>query len=205
MRGQRQYLEAAEWNPGLDNGQRTLGMVLSTLPGAEQEEIHWLVRLIENPRSPLSFPGQISLLRHDALHVLLGRGLNNQDEAFVIGFTMGAARATKAWHYRLFGWIARKLYPEPYRFSAEDQQVFEFGLGQGTNHAVEDVHLIPIEEKPDETVDAIRKWVGVNVHDLHAAYRSEKILVPHTHESQRLDIDFGGIDPSAILPPRDGD
>jgi len=64
MRRRSQYLEATEWNPGLDNGHRTMGMVLSTLPGAEQDDIHWLVRLIENPKSPIAFPGQISLLRH---------------------------------------------------------------------------------------------------------------------------------------------
>lgn len=197
----RRYLDTVDWNPGLDNGHRKLADVLATLPGAEQADIHWLVRLIENPRSPLAFPGQISLARHDALHILLGRGLNNQDEAFVIGFTMGSARITKQWHCRLYCWIARHLYPPAYRFKPEHQQVFELGLGQGWKHPVQDVHLVPIEKMLEDTVDMVRERTGIKVHDLHAAYRHEQILVPHTHESARLDTDFGGVDPSAIKPP----
>lgn len=202
MRSWRQFLDASDWNPGLDNGHRRLGDVLATLPGAAQEEIHWLVRLIENPKSPLAFPGQISLARHDALHVLLGRGLNNQDEAFVIGFTMGAAQATRRWQCRLFSWLASTLYPSAYRFEPEHRQVFELGVGQGWQHPVQDIHLLPIETMLDDTVDAVRERVGIRIHDLHAAYRHERILVPHTPESARLDTDYGGVDPSAIQPPK---
>jgi hypothetical protein len=35
---------------------------------------------------------------HDCMHVILGRGLLNQDEAFVIGFTMGSARKITEQH-----------------------------------------------------------------------------------------------------------
>ena len=76
-----------EWNPGLHNGKCNLQEVINGLPAATAEDIPWLVRLFENPASALAFPGAINLARHDAIHVLLGRGLRNQDEAFVIGFT----------------------------------------------------------------------------------------------------------------------
>lgn len=45
--------------------------------------------LLENPDSPLPFAGKIDLYRHDCLHLLLERGLSVEDEAFVVGFTMG--------------------------------------------------------------------------------------------------------------------
>ncbi|MCJ9430074.1 hypothetical protein [Kordiimonas marina] len=197
----RDFLEACEWNPGLDHGERTLGEVLETLPGVGPEAIHWLVRLIENPRSPLAFPGQISLERHDALHVLLGRGLNNQDEAFVIGFTMGAARSARPWHRRLFLWIARHLYPAPYRLESDHEIAFELGFGRGRKHKVQDIHLIPIETMLGETVAAVRRKIGIDLLDLYSAYCEEKLRLPHTLESRRLDTDYDGIDPSAIRRP----
>ena len=201
MRGYADYLEACYWNPGLHNGHRLLGDVLSTLPGVKQQDIHWLVRLFENPRSPLRFPGQISLARHDAVHVLLGRGLSNQDEAFVIGFTMGAAKACRRWHCGLFNWVARWLYPASYRFSVDDSRVFALGVGAGFKQPVEDIHLVGLEDMMGESVDSIRRRLGINVHDLHAIYRHERAYIPHTSESKRLDIDYGNIDPSDIVIP----
>ncbi len=201
MRRESQYLHACEWNPGLDNSHLTLGEVLNTLPGIEQSAVHWLVRLFENPASPLSFPGQISLKRHDALHVLLGRGLNNQDEAFVIGFTMGTVKDTKKWHRVFFTWVTKYLYPTPYRFTDDDKIAFELGFQQGRKHQVNDVHLIPFENKPNYKIKDLRLELGINVHDLYAAYRLEQSLIPNTFESRRLDIDYGNVDPSSISPP----
>ena len=54
-----------------------------------KEDISWLVWLIENPKSPFHLHGAVTLRDHDHIHVLLGRGQANDDEAFVIGFTMG--------------------------------------------------------------------------------------------------------------------
>lgn len=38
-----------------------------------KEEIPWIVRLLENPQSPLALSGKISLFDHDCLHILLNR------------------------------------------------------------------------------------------------------------------------------------
>ena len=87
----------SEWSPGLDNDDLTLEYVLETMPGVDAVEIPLIIRLFENPSSMIAFPGAISLERHDAMHVLLGRGLMIQDEAFVIGYTMGSHKKLKDW------------------------------------------------------------------------------------------------------------
>jgi len=78
-----------DWNPMLNNGEKKLGTVLKTMPSNEQQDISSVVKLFENPSSPIALPGAINLERHDCIHVILGRGLLPQDEAFVIGFYHG--------------------------------------------------------------------------------------------------------------------
>jgi hypothetical protein len=110
----------SEWNPGLDNDELELKYVLETMPGVEAAEIPLMIRLFENPSSIIAFPGAISLKRHDAMHIVLGRGLMVQDEAFVIGYTMGSHKKLKDWHVSLFSFISRNLYKSPYSFKRRD-------------------------------------------------------------------------------------
>ena len=44
------------------------------------------------------------------MNVLLGREQANDDETFVIGFTMGNDDRTKSWESKLFKLISRWLY-----------------------------------------------------------------------------------------------
>ena len=123
-----------EWKPGLDNQDQTLGEVLETLPGANPEEIGLLVRLLENPKSPLALTGAVTLLRHDCIHILLGRGLLPQDEAFVIGFTMGTAKEDLSpLEVFVFKKIARYLYPTNYRLSDKNLVAYNLALRPGGN------------------------------------------------------------------------
>lgn len=99
--------------------------------GDPQSSIPWVVWLVENPLSPLPFPGKISLEGHDILHILLDLDRSPENEAYVVGFTLGNDPHTKAWHLAIFKWIARYLYPEPYRFQPEYLSVFDRGFIQG--------------------------------------------------------------------------
>ncbi len=196
----RRKLAWHEWNPGLDNASSTLGQLLDTLPAALAQEIPWQVRLLENPASPLALPGAISLARHDALHVLLGRGLTNQDEAFVIGFTMGASKRVRPWQYRLFCFAVCRLYPKPYRFSQQDLLAFELGFAEGERLPVRDVHQMPFEYWSGETVGALRARLGLSVERLQAVYNTERALLPHSRSSRRLHLGWRRADPSSIWP-----
>jgi hypothetical protein len=201
----RRKLHWTDWNPGLDNDHLTLGEVLGSLPAAPPDAIPWQVRLLENPSSPIAFPGAISLERHDALHALLGRGLSNQDEAFVIGFTMGAARKIRGWHFSLFRFLATRIYPKAYRFKQSDLISFDLGFAQGQQGTARDVHLAPFETRGGNTLREIRRELGIDIQSLHAAYRMEAIHLPHTSASRRLDKDYGGVDPSDVHSPQGRD
>jgi hypothetical protein len=201
----RRKLHWSDWNPGLDNDHLTLEQVLSSMPAAEADEIPWQVRLFENPSSFVAFPGAISLQRHDAIHALLGRGLSSQDEAFVIGYTMGAASAIRAWHFSMFRFVATCLYPKVYRFSRSDLIAFDLGFGQGRGGKARDLHRAPLENLGDRSLEELRRELGIDVHALHAAYRAEAIRLPHTSASRRLDKDYKGVDPSDLHPPDEPD
>lgn len=197
----RYKLNWTDWNPGLDNDQLTLGEVLASMPAAAPEAIPWLVRLLENPASPVAFPGAISLARHDAIHALLGRGLANQDEAFVIGFTMGAAKTVRNWQFRLYRFVASHWYPKAYRFQRQDLIAFDLGHALGERSKARDLHLVPFESLHARTLATLRAELAIDVHALHAVYRAEAAKLPHTRSSRRLDRDFKNVDPSDLYPP----
>ena len=97
----------------------------------KQKNISRLVWLIENPKSPFHLHGASTLHDHDHVHVLLRRGQANDDEAFVIGFTMGNDDRTKNWEVKLFKFVSSKLYPEEARFTKEQLKIFDRGFKYG--------------------------------------------------------------------------
>ena len=199
MRGPR--LSWRDWNPGLDNDHLTLGQVLDALPAAQPADVPWIVRFFENPESRFALPGAISLARHDAVHVLLGRGLLPQDEAFVIGCTMGADDAIRPWHRLVFRFAARFLYPKYYRLTRQNLIAFDLGYNLGLEQPTRDFHDIDFEMRRHCVLRELRNELGLSVHRLQAVFRYEKSLLPATSASRRLDIDFGGVDHSTIYPP----
>jgi hypothetical protein len=181
----RDTLNWMEWYPGLDNDEMTLGEVLDTLPGAEPGMIPYVVRLFENPESPISFRGAVTLERHDILHVLLGRGLLDQDEAFVIGYTMGTVRNLTGVETWLFKKVL-KMYPEPYRIYGVDLQVFDMGIEAGRECGTSSLADYPMEDHRDETLGSIRSQLGIDKVKLKETFRREKELLPYTVASGRL-------------------
>ena len=97
----------------------------------KKEDISWLVWLIENPKSPFHLHGAVTLHDHDHIHVLLGRGQANDDEAFVIGFTMGDDDRIKSWEVKLFKFISRWFYPKAERFTKNQIIIFDSGFKYG--------------------------------------------------------------------------
>lgn len=114
------------YNPNLK-----LGQALKDFGDMEQKDVPFWIWLFENPDSPLKFPGAMGLGNHDALHILLDRGLSNLDEAFVVGFTMGTDPNLKPWQIHIFLFACRWLYPEKYKFKRLEQEEFYRGLTFG--------------------------------------------------------------------------
>ena len=97
----------------------------------DKGDIPWLVWLMENPKSPLHLHGASNLNDHDYVHVLLNKGQANNDEAFVIGFTMGNDDRTKSWEAKLYKFISRWLYPKAERFTKNQLKIFDSGFKYG--------------------------------------------------------------------------
>ncbi|MBL0319396.1 MAG: hypothetical protein IPP74_08955 [Alphaproteobacteria bacterium] len=185
-----QHTSWKEWFPGLDNGHLTLKQVRDTLPANQPEDIHWLVRLFENPASKISFRGAVSLRRHDFIHILLGRGLLSEDEAFVIGYTMGTVPGVTNLERILYKWVARYIYPKPYKMSKDDLVAYDLGFTEGKASpvkAIYKVHFAPLEPL---TLAQVRQQLGIDTNRLRQAFAKEKIALPNTKASGRLPAQF---------------
>lgn len=130
----------------------------------KQSEIHWFVWLIENPKSPLSLNGAVDLYNHDIIHILMGCGLTLQDEALVIGFTMGNSEKQSGFVKWLFLLCAKYLYPDGYRFGKKETQLFNRGYSYGLTRRKRNIHLERFNLS--EMVNDIRKRFGIYPIDL---------------------------------------
>jgi hypothetical protein len=176
------------WNPGLDNDDTTLAEVHATLPGNRANDIDLMVKLIENPKSPYAITGAISLPDHDCVHILLGRGLLPQDEAFVIGYTMGTAGAAIAHDdVKLFKLISSHLYPDIYRFSRNDLIAYDLGFSVGQK-ALRPVYEFDFMQNTHRTLGELRAIFGLDVRELRRVYRRERRRIPGTAASARLPV-----------------
>lgn len=138
----------------------TLKEALSKLCINTQNEIPLIVRLLENPKSPVALPGKISLFDHDCLHILLNRGLCSEDEAFVIGFTMGNDPRTKIWHLKVFKIFSKYLYPSKYRFVEKDFLAFDLGFDYGKSITTQ-LNKINFFQYKSLNVAYLRKVLGI--------------------------------------------
>ena len=130
----------------------------------EPTSINWFVWLIENPKSPISLAGAVDLYNHDIIHIILNRGMDVKDEAMVIGFTMGNSESSSGLSKWLFLLCARLLYPNGYRFSAEEVKEYNKGYSYGMTRRKRNIHLEKFNINED--VADIRRRFGVNTIDI---------------------------------------
>jgi len=175
-----------EWFPGLDNDQRTLRAVLAEMPAAPAVAIPWIVRLFENEKSWLGLHGAVDLRTHDMIHVILGRGLLDQDEAFVIGFTMGSTRSVTALERWVFRNAISSLYPEPYRIPRKMLAAYDIGLEAGGGMGVRNLHRAIVDEMLDRPLGETRRTLEIDAGRLREFFARERAALPGTLASQRL-------------------
>jgi len=157
---------------------------------AQQDEIPLMVQLVENPKFQIPgvrlFHGAVDLLQHDYIHIVLGRGLLEKDEAFTIGFTMGSTNKVSTAEEKLYAWISRYLYPGVYKFGKEDIEVF--------SHAVRLAYIsecLALDEFDfsgwlDKPLRDIREHIGLEKDLVLAYYQLENKRYPSESECQRL-------------------
>ena len=174
------------YDPGLDRGGETLLSLYERLPGLPASSVPWRVRLLENPSSPCALPGAVDLFSHDCVHLLLGRGLLPQDEAFVLGFTMGTNPRCAEWHVRLFCWCARHLYQGDYRFSETDTEVFRFAVAAARRSRAALLEAVDFHAWLERPLRQVRAALGIEPGYLRRVYAAEAARWPGTVVSRRL-------------------
>ncbi len=174
------------WYPGVEETDRSIDTVMRTLPATPAGQIPWIVKLFESPSSWLRFRGAIDLEDHDILHVLLGRGLQDQDEAFVLGFAMGTAKRVRWWEYYFFQFVIARLYPEPYRIPKYLHAAFELGVKCGRETGNQDLYRAPLRGLRSLSIAHARIQAGIDPLILKKYYRQEQLAIPTTIASLRL-------------------
>ncbi|PZD72317.1 hypothetical protein C1752_03904 [Acaryochloris thomasi RCC1774] len=130
--------------------------------GMKQSEVPWLVWLLENPDSPLALAGAIPLKEHDYLHILLNRGKSPDDEAFIIGFTMGNDIHLNKIHIWIFKRVVRFLYPTDYRLTLKQLESFDLGLQLGKQLPTKNLCRFDYSSVESWSVDRVRAILHLN-------------------------------------------
>ncbi|MGB7415682.1 MAG: hypothetical protein WA902_15865 [Thermosynechococcaceae cyanobacterium] len=149
--------------PLQQTGCLTLDAAYRAFEGDPQHSIPFPVWLLENPDSPLSFPGQIYLREHDYLHILLDRGVSAEDEAFIIGFTMGNDPGTTKRITSAFKFAAQYIYPKVYRFKKSHLMIFDCGFSFGQKTKVKNLNSLDYSNYLGYDVADLRMIFGIDV------------------------------------------
>ena len=155
-------------------------------PTTPASKIPWIVRLFESPTSWCRFRGAVDLEDHDVLHVLLGRGLQDQDEAFVLGFAMGTAKQVSWLEYKIFQFALSRLYPEPYRIPRFLHPAFQLGVKCGQATGARDLYKRPLKRLRSLSICEARREAKIDPHVLRDFFRQEQLAIPITIASLRL-------------------
>jgi hypothetical protein len=177
-----------DWYLPFEYDQISLRQGLESLSalGAPQEDIPFIVRLLENPEGLGLLSGSVDLHQHDCIHLILGRGLLPKDEAFTIGFTMGSTKHISTWEEKLFTWISKNFYPEIYRFNSEDLEIFNDALHLAQVSHCKAFDQVDFDQFLDSSLKEIREYLGLEVELIQTYYQLEQQRYPQAKESQRL-------------------
>ena len=129
-------------------------------------KIPFVIWLLENPSSPLALPGKINLRDHDYIHILLGLDISPEDEAFVIGFTMGNDLKTNRLHLFIYKIFAKFIYPDLYKFSTLDLIKFDLGFVYGRKIKVKQINNIDFEIYHDKSINYLRNLFGIYIDEI---------------------------------------
>lgn len=174
-----------EWSPGLNDTQ-TLRDAYEYMPGDDASKVPWYVRLLENPKSRLALPGAVDLFGHDCIHILLGRGMYAQDEAFVIGVTMGASGELSAGQHELYKLWSQLVYRGPYRFSRVDLLVLDIAVEFARRQNIRPLHRVAWKTVLDRPLGELRASLGIDVDSLMSVFDIERRLLSASAATQRL-------------------
>lgn len=157
---------------------------------AQEDEIPLMVQLVENPRYQIPgfrlFHGAVDLEQHDFIHIILGRGLLEKDEAFTIGFTMGTTNKVSTTEEKLYSIIAQYLYPRVYKFDKDDIEVFRNAVRLGYISGCAALDEFDFNSCLDLNLREVREMLGIETDLMLAYYKIEQQRYPGVKECKRL-------------------
>ncbi len=180
------------WHIPFHEDQMTLSEALDSLSDvkADQSEIPLMIQLVENPKFKIPgfeiFHGAVDIQQHDCIHILLGRGLLNMDEAFTIGFTMGSTKKVTTTEESLYAFVSKHLYPDVYRFNQEEIAVFKDAVKLAYISNCVPLDKFDFSDWLDQPLRVIREVVGVEPELINAYFAVEERRYPLSVASQRL-------------------
>jgi len=166
----------ASYNPNFSL-ERAVRDLISANDFSEKCQIPWIIWLLENPQSLLALPGKINLYNHDCLHILLDRKCQIEDEAFVIGFTMGNDSKTNRLHLLIFKFFAKFLYPLDYRFNSHHLRIFDLGVIYGKKITNKNLNQVDFKLIKNRTVQQCRDFFGIEWQDINQFTKLQKELL----------------------------
>lgn len=169
-------LQRYELNSSKNKTDLTLHDSYEQINGDPPSTIPFLIWLLENPDSPLPFPGKIDLFRHDCLHLLLERSFSLYDEAFIIGFTMGNDSHTRWFHVVLLKLISKLFYPQKFRFNSQHLIAFDLGYLYGSKVRTKNINKIDFNSYQHKTIAEIREELGIDIYALQIMWESQNLL-----------------------------
>ncbi len=175
-----------DWDPYDLDPSMPLAAGLLTLPKSPVTKIPAVIRFLENPQSPFHLPGATYLRDHDAIHIILGRGLSLQDEAFVIGYTMGNDANLSGFDRHIYKVFSRLFFRKPFRFGEEHILVFDLAADIGMKHGKHNIHLLDHGASSETAIDRVRDCCGITCQLLLDWFELECAILPNTPTSRRL-------------------
>ena len=149
-----------------------------------------MVKLANSPKlsspSLKVFSGKMDLHQHDCIHILLGRGLLDMDEAFTAGFTMGSSKKVTESEHGLYAYIAQHIYPSVHKFTDQEIAIFKDAIKISYISNCSPLDKFNFDDWLDQPVGNIRDAVGIENELILAIYEVEKRKYPQSMASQRL-------------------
>ena len=150
----------------LDTDNLTLKEAINKIQIDKQSDIPFIIKLLENPSSIVALPGKINLYNHDCIHTILGCGVSLEEEAFVVGFTMGNDVKTNKFHLAIYKFFSRFIYPSKYKFNKTHLRIFDIGFSYGRKQKSKNINYINFKSYERKTIAELRKYLGINIDEL---------------------------------------
>ncbi|MDJ0702018.1 MAG: hypothetical protein QNJ46_01955 [Leptolyngbyaceae cyanobacterium MO_188.B28] len=164
-----------EIDPTTNIGHRLLGKTYLSIQ--RDQHVPFQVWLLENPNSFMPLPGNITLPNHDCLHLLLNRGFSPEEEAFILGFTMGNDLNTRWLHTLLFKLASQRFYPKKYKFNREHLKRFDLGFLYGRQIARIHPNLNHFDflAYAHYRINEVRHMTGIRMQTLQQLWETERL------------------------------